>query len=40
MRRSQALNTDHDALADSTVDQRTVYHFYAKSAWTLVDLPN
>ena len=31
---------DHDALADSTVDQRTIYHFYAKSAWTLVDLPN
>jgi hypothetical protein len=31
---------DHDALADSVVDQRTVYHFYAKSAWTLVDLPN
>src|SRR5208283_2537740 len=31
---------DHDALADSVVDQRTIYHFYAKSAWTLVDLPN
>jgi hypothetical protein len=31
---------DHDALADSVVDRRTVYHFYAKSAWTLVDLPN
>jgi hypothetical protein len=31
---------DHDALADSVVDERTVYHFYAKSAWTLVDLPN
>jgi hypothetical protein len=31
---------DHDALADSVVDRRTVYHFYAKSGWTLVDLPN
>ena len=31
---------DHDALADSVVDRRTIYHFYAKSAWTLVDLPN
>ena len=31
---------DHDALADSTVDRRTVYHFYAKGAWTLLDMPN
>jgi hypothetical protein len=31
---------DHDGLADSVVDQRTIYRFYAKSAWTLVDLPN
>jgi hypothetical protein len=30
---------DHDALADSTVDHRTVYHFYTKSAWTLVEMP-
>lgn len=30
---------DHDALADSTVDHRTVYHFYAKGAWTLLDMP-
>lgn len=30
---------DHDALADSTVDHRTVYHFYAKSAWTMVEMP-
>ncbi|MDR3750430.1 MAG: hypothetical protein P4K94_02990 [Terracidiphilus sp.] len=29
---------DHDALADSVVDRRTVYHFYSKSAWTLVAL--
>lgn len=30
---------DHDAIADSTVDHRTIYHFYAKGSWTLVDLP-
>jgi hypothetical protein len=28
---------DHDALADSVIDQRTFYHFYAKGAWTLID---
>ena len=30
---------DHDALADSTVDRRTIYHFFAKGAWTLLDMP-
>lgn len=30
---------DHDALADSTVDRRTIYHFYARGAWTLLDMP-
>jgi hypothetical protein len=30
---------DHDALADSVVDRRTVYHFYAKSAWTVLAMP-
>lgn len=30
---------DHDALSDSTVDHRTVYHFYAQNAWTLPDMP-
>lgn len=30
----------HDALADSTVDRRTIYHFYAKNAWTLLDMPD
>jgi len=29
----------HDALADSTVDHRTIYHFFAKGAWTLLDMP-
>ncbi len=31
---------DHDALADSIVEHRTVYHFYAKAAWTLVAMPD
>ncbi len=30
---------DHDALADSIVDRRTVYRFYARSAWTVLDVP-
>ncbi len=30
---------DHDALADTVVDYRTVYHLYTKGGWTLVDLP-
>jgi hypothetical protein len=30
---------DHDALADSVVERRTVYHFYAKRAWGLVEMP-
>ena len=31
---------DHDALADSVVDGKTIYHFYSKGKWTLVDLPD
>jgi hypothetical protein len=30
---------DHDALEDSTIDHRAVFHLYAKGKWTLVDLP-
>ncbi|MFP5276719.1 MAG: hypothetical protein ACLGPM_06365 [Acidobacteriota bacterium] len=30
---------DHDALADSTIDHKTVYHFFAKGAWTLLAMP-
>ena len=30
---------DHDALADSVVEHRTVYHFYAKSAWIMLEMP-
>ena len=28
---------DHDALADSTVEHGTIYHFYATSNWFLLD---
>jgi len=31
---------DHDSLADTIVEHKTVYHFYSKSAWTLVKLPD
>jgi hypothetical protein len=30
---------DHDALADAVIEHRTVYHFYAKKAWTLAEMP-
>jgi len=30
---------DHDALADSLVDRRTVYHFYARGAWVVLAMP-
>jgi len=30
---------DHDALADTAVDQRTIYHYFANGAWTLVSIP-
>jgi hypothetical protein len=33
------LRLDHDALADSVIDHRTVFHFYTGNKWTLVDLP-
>jgi hypothetical protein len=38
-RRPHPMVIDHDALADSWIDRRTVYHFYANNAWTLLDLP-
>lgn len=31
---------DHDAVADTIVEHKTIYHFYSKSAWTLVKLPD
>ena len=30
---------DHDALADSLVDRHTIYHFYLKSAWIELEMP-
>jgi hypothetical protein len=30
---------DHDALADTVLDRRTIYHLFAKNAWTLVEIP-
>jgi hypothetical protein len=30
---------DHDALADSVIERRTVYHFFSKSAWTVLEMP-
>jgi hypothetical protein len=31
--------TDHDAIADSIVEHRTVFHFYSRGQWTLLDIP-
>lgn len=30
---------DHDALADSIIDKGTVYHFFSKGKWSLLDMP-
>ncbi|MGA3082838.1 MAG: hypothetical protein ABSD44_15915, partial [Terracidiphilus sp.] len=30
---------DHDALADTAVEGRTVYHFYLKTAWIVLEMP-
>jgi len=31
---------DHDALADSVIDHRTVYRFFLKNRWTLLEVPD
>jgi hypothetical protein len=31
---------DHDALADSTIDHRTVFRFYLKNTWTVLEMPD
>jgi len=36
----RAPRLDHDALADSVVDRRTVFHFYSRSAWALLEMPD
>jgi hypothetical protein len=30
---------DHDALADTILEKSTIYHFYRKNAWTLLEMP-
>jgi hypothetical protein len=30
---------EHDALADTLIDRRTVYHFYSKGIWTVLEMP-
>jgi len=30
---------DHDALADSDIDKKTIYRFYAKGSWSILDMP-
>lgn len=29
----------HDALAETVLNQKTVYHFYTRNAWMIVDVP-
>ncbi len=31
---------DHDALADSTLDRKTRYHYFRNGSWSLLDLPD
>jgi hypothetical protein len=31
---------DHDAIADSIVDRKTIYRYHAGASWSLVDLPD
>lgn len=30
---------DHDALADTILEKGTIYHFYRKNAWTVLEMP-
>ena len=31
---------NHDALMDTIIDHRTVYHFYSKGRWDVLDMPD
>lgn len=31
---------DHDALAESIVEHKTIYHFYAKAGWMVLKIPD
>jgi len=33
------VQIDHDALADATLEHRTLYHFYARNTWTMLEMP-
>jgi hypothetical protein len=30
---------DHDVIADSIIDRKTIYRYFANGSWTLVDMP-
>ena len=38
--RSLPPRLDHDALADSVIDHKTIYHLYSRNTWALVDTQN
>lgn len=31
---------DHEALADSTLDRKTIYHYFSQGTWSVLDLPD
>ena len=35
---SRPPRLDHDALADSVIEHKTVYHYFTRNSWTLVDV--
>jgi len=35
--RHPSARLDHDALADSVIDERTIYRFYSGNGWTILD---
>jgi hypothetical protein len=37
---NRPARVDHDALSDSVIEHNTIYHFYARSAWTVLPMPN
>ena len=38
--KNRPARVDHDALADSVIEGRTVYRFYVKNAWTVLETPD
>jgi len=37
---TRPARVDHDALADSVIEGRTVYRFYARNAWKILEMPD